>query len=656
MMNMRFPFFVLLFSLLFCSREISAQDKERLHRSLKAIENTIPDTSRIKYLDDIGWDTSYSDLEAGVKYCSEALALAEKINYKKGIIHASNSLGAIYLDLGDLNKSLANHLAALKLAEKTNDQASVSVACMSISNVYIALKEHAKAIPYLLRSRDISEKRRDTVQLIKIYGNIGLSYLSYPDSLQKAIVAFQKSLALAYTQKDPSEAPTAMIGLAMAYHKAGDSAKADQMIKRSMFMLDSLQNPYTLSIAMEKYAAIQSERGNYEAAEKILMQVLAIYRKIGMAELEKELWNELADLYQHTGQLQKAIDALKRYSVMKDSLMNENALRHQKELETLYQTEKTNNENEKLKRNATLTNTIVTSLVVGVLLLLVILFILYNRSQLRKKTNTQLEKQNAIIEEKNKDITDSINYAKRIQDAVLPSAGLLKKQFSDAFVFYRPRDIVSGDFWWCTEKNGKFVLAAADCTGHGVPGGFMSVMSAAFLSEIINEKGITEPAQILELLRQKVITSLKQANEKSAGSSEVKDGMDISIASFSNDNSKMQLACANNPVWRVRNGEVKVFNPDKFPVGIHHNELMPFTPQNDDLKPGDMIYMFSDGYADQFGGKEGKKYKYKQLRDELLASSNFVCDQQGKIMERKFDEWRGQNEQVDDVLLIGIRI
>ncbi|CAN5916744.1 hypothetical protein BH11BAC7_BH11BAC7_27620 [soil metagenome] len=655
-MNFSSHRFFLVISMLLFGFTLFAQDKERLHRMVKSLETTTSDTARIRLLDDIGWDTSYSNLAVGLKYCNEALALAEKINYEKGIIHACNSLGAIYLDLGDGNKALEHHLKGLKLAEKNKDLQAISISCMSISNVYISRKSNTEALPYLLRSRMLSEELRDTVNLIKIYGNLGLAYLHYPDSSEKAIIAFEKSLSLANGRNDLNESATAMIGLSMAYNMMGDKAKADRTIQRSMFLLDSLENRYSLSIAMEEYATMMSERGNFAQAEKLLLDVQAIYKSIGMAELEKDLWKGLADVYEKSGQLQKAIDALKRHSELKDSLTGENVLRHQRELETLYQTEKNANTIASLEKDATLSKTILTSLIGGCLLLLLFLFVLYNRSQLRKKTNVQLEKQNAIIAEKNKDITDSINYACRIQEAILPSPGILKKHFKDAFLFYRPRDIVSGDFWWCTEKNGKFLIAAADCTGHGVPGGFMSVMSAAFLSEIINEKGVTDPAEVLTLLRQKVISSLKQAHEQNADTSEVKDGMDISIACFSASNSKIDLACANNPVWMIRNKEVTVFNPDKFPVGIHHNELMPFTPKHDELQPGDMIYLFSDGYADQFGGAEGKKFKYRQLKDELIAISDLSCDEQGKILEQKFDEWRGNNEQVDDVLLIGIRV
>ncbi len=655
-MKLTLPKFFMAFILLLLSNGLFAQDKERLRRSLQALNTPISDTLRIKYLDNIGWDTSYDNLAVGLKYCHEALALAESTKNESGISHACNSIATIYQDMGDVNKAISYHLRGLKIAEKNHDNVGIMIATMNISIVYMSQQNYPEVLKYLHRSMSIAEATNDSAALVGIYNNLGQAYLAFPDSVQKALDICKKVLIIAYALDDKNEIGITLGGMAKAYQANGDTLNADIVMQRSMAILDSMGNDYLLSQSLVNYAAMLSARKQYTKAEKLMLDALIIYRKIGMIEQEKELWEGLSDLYERSGQLQKSIDALKRHTKMKDSLTNENVLRHQRELETLYQSEKNENLIASLEKDATLSKTILTSLIGGCLLLILFLFVLFNRSQLRKKTNVQLEKQKAVIEEKNKDITDSINYARRIQEAILPSPGILKKHFNDAFVFYRPRDIVSGDFWWCTEKDGKFLLAAADCTGHGVPGGFMSVMSAAFLSEIINEKAVTDPAQVLTLLRQKVISSLKQAHEQNADTSEVKDGMDISLAAFSVNNSKLDLACANNPVWLVRNKEVTIFNPDKFPVGIHHNELMPFTPLQGDLKSGDMIYLFTDGYADQFGGKEGKKYKYKQFREDLIAVSHLPCDEQRKMMEQKFDEWSGSNEQVDDVLLIGIRV
>jgi tetratricopeptide (TPR) repeat protein len=648
--------------LLLLSVALFAQDKERLHKSLQGLASTTNDTMRIRYLDNIGWDTSYDNLAVGLKYCHEALALSEKINYEKGIAHACNSLGTIYQDLGDVNKALEYHLRGLKLAEKNKDDEAITTACMNISIVYISQDDYREALKYLVRSRKISESIADSSGLVGVYANLGMAYLAFPDSIQKAFDVYDKAVKLAYALNDRNEIGTTLGGIAKVYQAMGDTVNADISMQRSMVILDSLQNDYSLSQSMVNYAAMLNERKHFRRAEKLMLEALVIYRKIGMIEQEKELWGGLSDIYERSGQLQKSIDALRRHTTIKDSLMNENVLRHQRELETLYQTEKNANIIASLEKDATLSKTILISLIGGCLLLLLFLFVLFNRSQLRKKTNVQLEKQNAIIEEKNKDITDSINYARRIQDAILPPPGLMKLRFSDAFVFYRPRDIVSGDFWWSTEKNGKFVVACADCTGHGVPGGFMSVMSAAFLSEIVNEKGITEPDMILSHLRRKVISALNKSPEnnsveetESVKDETVKDGMDIVVCTFSGDN-EFQFACANNPLWIVSDNKMTVFSPDKYPVGVYHGDLKPFTLQSAKIKKGDMIYLFSDGFADQFGGEHGKKFKYKPFQDLLISIAPLPGKEQHVKMDASFDEWKGKLEQVDDVLVIGIRI
>lgn len=659
-MKLSFPKLFLALILLLSGLALPAQDKERLRKSLEGLKTTTNDTLRIKYLDNVGWDTSYDNLAVGLKYCHEALALSEKIKYEKGIAHACNSLGTIYQDMGDVNKALEYHLRGLKLAEKNKDNDAIMIASMNISIVYISQKDHKEALKYLQRAKRIAEAEHDDEGLVGIYANLGMAYLAFPDSVPKALDVYQKAVKIAYALNDKNEIGTSLGGMAKVYQALGDTVKADELMARSMVILDSMQNDYSLSQSMVNYAAMLNERGHFKRAEKLMLDALVIYRKIGMIEQEKELWEGLSDIYERSGQLQKSLDALKRHATLKDSLTNEHVLQHQRELETLYQTEKNANRIASLEKDATLSKTILISLIGGCLLLLLFLFVLYNRSQLRKKTNMQLEKQNAIIEEKNKNITDSINYARRIQDAILPPPGLMKLKFSDAFVFYRPRDIVSGDFWWSTEKNGKFVVACADCTGHGVPGGFMSVMSAAFLSEIVNEKGITEPDMILGHLRRKVISALNKspennAAEEAANEETVKDGMDIVVCTFS-DNNEFQFACANNPLWIVSDGKVNVFPPDKYPVGVYHGDLKPFTLQSAKIKKGDMIYLFSDGFADQFGGEHGKKFKYKPFQELLVSIAQLPGKEQHSKLDSTFDTWKANLEQVDDVLIIGIRI
>ncbi len=268
----------------------------------------------------------------------------------------------------------------------------------------------------------------------------------------------------------------------------------------------------------------------------------------------------------------------------------------------------------------------------------------------------EVVKQKEQLEEKNKDITDSINYAKRIQQALLPSAELRQKLFPESFIFFQPRDIVSGDFFWFAEKNGKRLIAAVDCTGHGVPGAFMSMIGNSFLGEIVNERLLTRPGLILDKLRSMVIRSLKQSDAESGAN----DGMDISLLSFretaADGSIKVEWAGANNPLWIIRNGACIVYNPDKRPISYSRGANIAFTNHTIELQKDDSLYIFTDGFADQFGGEKGKKFKYKQLQEVLVGMQDLPMPEQKKKLNKVFADWKGTLEQVDDVLVIGIKV
>ncbi len=273
-----------------------------------------------------------------------------------------------------------------------------------------------------------------------------------------------------------------------------------------------------------------------------------------------------------------------------------------------------------------------------------------------KEHTAEIVKQRDEIGLKNKDITDSINYAKRIQEAILPAREYFNTLLPQGFILFKPKDIVSGDFYWLTGKNNLALVAAVDCTGHGVPGAFMSMIGNALLNEIVNEKSITVPSEILEHLREGVIKALRQSGKEG----ESKDGMDISLCTVDFDGKELQYAGAYNPLWIVRgeNGrtrEMIEIKADKFPIGISDNNNY-FTNHRIPLQKGDSVYLSSDGFADQFGGKEGKKFMRKNLKTLFMEMASLPMQEQEKTLLKKFDEWKGHYSQVDDVLVIGFRI
>jgi serine phosphatase RsbU (regulator of sigma subunit) len=264
----------------------------------------------------------------------------------------------------------------------------------------------------------------------------------------------------------------------------------------------------------------------------------------------------------------------------------------------------------------------------------------------------EIEKQRDEIAEKNQSITDSIEYASRIQKAVLPSNEFAKEILPEHFILFRPRDIVSGDFYWMTRKDNLLVVIAADCTGHGVPGAFMSMLGVSFLNEIVNRHEITTAGAILTQLRADVKKTLGQEGKEG----EAKDGMDIALCIVDLDHMKLQYAGAYNPFYLFRNNELLEIKADRMPIGIYVKEKESFTNNEIDLHKNDVFYIFSDGFQDQFGGEDGQKYKTKNFKQLLLEIHNKPMAEQREILNTTIDQWRGKWEQVDDIIIMGVRI
>ena len=259
------------------------------------------------------------------------------------------------------------------------------------------------------------------------------------------------------------------------------------------------------------------------------------------------------------------------------------------------------------------------------------------------------------LNEKNEDLLSSIHYARLIQEAILPSEERFRSVLPESFVFHKPRDIVSGDFYWLQEYDGKILVAAVDCTGHGVPGAFMSIIGNNQLNAAVREEGLTTPSLILDSLNRGVSSTLRSQTEGSGAG--IKDGMDIALICIDIENKQIQYAGAYNPLYIIRDGKLLETKGDKFPIGLaQDDDLRLFTNHTFDLEKGDCIYIFSDGYPDQFGGPLGKKFKYDNFRSLLFEIHQLSPRKQLKQVENKFEEWKGELVQLDDVLLIGMRL
>ncbi len=282
----------------------------------------------------------------------------------------------------------------------------------------------------------------------------------------------------------------------------------------------------------------------------------------------------------------------------------------------------------------------------------------YNELEQKVKDRTaEVVRQKEEIEIKNKHITDSIRYAKRIQNAILPPDNYVKQLLPNSFILYRPKDIVSGDFYWMTKKNNLTIYAAVDCTGHGVPGAFMSIVGNNQLNYAIDVKKARTAASILDCLNEGVVETLREKGNEHAGLSGVKDGMDLALCVIDHKNMKLQFAGANNPLCLVRDGELTQIKGDKMAIGGNFDDELPkFTNHEIDLQKGDILYTFSDGYPDQFGGHDGRKFMVKKFRELLLKIHANPIEEQEEILNNILEEWRGKEEQVDDIIVIGVKI
>lgn len=263
----------------------------------------------------------------------------------------------------------------------------------------------------------------------------------------------------------------------------------------------------------------------------------------------------------------------------------------------------------------------------------------------------EVERQSRKVVELYKNVTDSIRYAKRLQDSILPPEKRIRELLPESFVYYRPKDIVSGDFYWVDRVNGRVAFAAVDCTGHGVPGAFMSLIGHNGLNQAIRERGAGRPSEVLKVLNKLAFEALHKDREQFL----VRDGMDMALCNYDPSRRVLEYAGANSPLYIVRGTEVLRFQPDKRPIGSFEMDGQDFTDHRILLEQGDMVYLFSDGYADQFGGPKGKKFLYKRFRDLLLEISRYPAERQSSMLEEAFRGWRGVHEQVDDILVIGMR-
>ncbi|MCK4701653.1 MAG: tetratricopeptide repeat protein, partial [Bacteroidales bacterium] len=481
--------------------------------------------------------------------------------------------------------------------------------------IYSRLSDFDQALESYEKSLAIRKEQKNTKAIASSLNLIARTF-SLKGDYQEALDYYQKSLDLRTKEKDISGLPWSHLGIASLKEKTGDLKGAVYHYKESLQLNRSFGEKRLEVQCLLGLGRIYTEQKKKKEGLDYLQRALDLAEELKAKPLLFEVYRALGEFYEKTGDFGKALDFYKLYQKIEREVLSSESRNRLKNQQIAFATEQS-------KREA----------------------------EIYQLKNVKLKKAYEEIEEKNREITDSIRYALRIQEAVLPQEELFKKFMPDHFIFFRPKDIVSGDFYWMTQKDHFSVIVAADCTGHGIPGAFMSMLGISFLNAIVGEMEKPEANEILEQLRAQVIKSLHQTGKEG----EAKDGMDIALCVFNNKTNELEFAGAYNALYHIRNGELSEIKADRMPIAIHWNEDPPFTNQKLQVKSGDTIYLFSDGYADQFGGPDGKKFKYKQFKNLLLSVQGYSMEKQKEIVAEKFDKWKGESDQIDDVILIGIR-
>ncbi|MDP1801541.1 MAG: SpoIIE family protein phosphatase, partial [Bacteroidota bacterium] len=469
------------------------------------------------------------------------------------------------------------------------------------------------------------------------------------------------------------------------YEEQNNNAKALDFFTKSLKIRTEINDEQGIAYSLYNLGQLYLKENKIKLALDNALASLAISNKIGYPTNIGAAANLLQDIYRKQNKYDKAYDMLKLSNRMKDSLNNSELQKVSVKKQFQYEFEKKENiakaeqekkdimYNDQLQQN----KIIITSVLIGLLIVITFSVFLYRRVKVIQKQNfiieTQkievdkqrelainrsivAEKQKEIIELHQKDILDSINYAKRIQYALLANERLLRASLPEHFVLFKPKDIVSGDFYWATQHNNNFYLAVCDSTGHGVPGAFMSLLNINFLNEAVIEKNIVKPNEILDHVRIRLIEHFSQEGGR--------DGMDAILMCINRSTNKMTYAAANNAPIVIREGKALEMPKDKMPVG-KGEKINSFTLFDLDMQTGDVLYLYTDGYADQFGGPDAKKFKNRQLNEFLTSISDLKMQEQINMLNLTYENWRtwsneaGEkcyHDQVDDICIIGIKI
>ena len=636
--------------------------------------------------------------------------LYSSTGYLKSLFFHFNTKGTLAYYQGDYPRALKQFNDALLLGKEHKDTSIIIAANMNVGAIFYLLNNYDQALKHYLEDAKIMEIY-DTTGLPGLYGNIGMLYNDI-EQLEKAEFYLNRSMNLVVDSIEVEEIIKPLNVLGIVQRKKGDYKKSEKSLKKAIELADDnprfyrdiadihsnlaelfkktenhknevyhikksieyyekINNPTNIAYGRQLLANYYLDRGESMKAEAEIKKALDYFNSVEFPmKSKRDFYATYAKVLHAQKKHKEAYDQLNLGFQLFDTLFSLQKIEQTSKLETKYfyqqkieldsikRTEERKKQQLRIKKEKAENEAALaqqkfysTMGIGGSFSLLIIAFVLFKAYRNKNKSNILISEQKSQIEAKQKEILDSIQYAKRIQTAILPPQSLVKSYLQDSFILYKPKDVVAGDFYWMEHVGDNILFAAADCTGHGVPGAMVSVVCNNGLNRSVREYGLKDPDEILNKTREIVVQEFEKSEEV------VKDGMDISICSLSLTTHALKWAGANNPLWIIRKDadHIEEIKADKQPIGKYENPR-PYTKHELKLQKGDLIYIFTDGYPDQFGGKNNKKFKTTNFKKLLFSIKGKDMNQQKQIIDKTFEEWKGEFEQVDDVCVIGVKI
>jgi serine phosphatase RsbU (regulator of sigma subunit) len=673
-MNLLRPKYIAFLFILFClCFSIDSFSQQQKFDSLKVLlKTTTAPKERATLLVDIAKSIYNSIPDSSIGYCEEAEVLSKKYNLEIQLAYSLHCESRYILLKGDLKTTIEKLNQAISIFEKNNELKGLAKAYSLKALTLGRLNKDKERIEHLEKAKEIYTKLNDKDGLSNVYLNIANAYIDGGKYIQALSVLGERANL---NISDGGSNFYVEIYYGNIYFHLNQIDEAIKHFKKSVLIANQYKMLDSEITGLTKLAETYQKQKNIPEAKSYYFQALDLAKQSNLMVEEADALKGMTDLYETEQDYKNAFTSLKQYKKIQDSIFNIEKIKNINDIENKLQlTEKEkiiaeqslSLEKEKVALASSKNNTLL--LIAGLTIVgIAFLFLFYYNGKTKKlysliqTQKKEVELQKEIIEIKNKDVMDSIHYAKYIQGSMLPSTKAMNNSFSESFVLYKPKDVVAGDFYWTETINNNPVLAVCDCTGHGVPGAMVSIVACNALNRAINEFKLSSPSLIFD----KVNELMQETFSKS--DYEVNDGMDGVLCVFDYENMKLHLAAANNPIWVVSPPSIKTelwkepwqlsqITPDKQPIGKYKEEVSPFNLKTVSIEKGEMIYLFTDGYADQFGGPKGKKFKYKPFQELLISIAHLPLDEQKEVLDSTIESWRGGLDQVDDMLVIGIRV